>query len=127
QNIFIGSCRAQYIGIGGRSRYAKTTRDRNTGAGFQSDNQRWQSGELERLSRQMGGALFLSERFHERLHDGGKKFPARSCEVRTGERSRSRCERGHGPIAQGFLRERRTQFQIAGRPRRESLDRIWVG
>src|SRR5947199_9569280 len=75
----------------------------------------------------MGGALFLSERFHERLHDGGKKFPARSCEVRAGECSRSRCARGHAAIAQGVSRERRTQFQIAGRPRREALDRIWGG
>ncbi len=42
-------------------------------------------------------------------------------------RSHSWRERGHCAIAQGFLREGRAQFQIAGRSRRESLHRIWIG
>ena len=51
----------------------------------------------------MGRALFLSEGFHKRLHDGGAQFPARPCEVRRVSSGHSRRERGHRSIAQGFF------------------------
>src|SRR3979411_672467 len=74
----------------------------------------------------MGGALFLSEGFYERLHAGGEEFPARSREVREGRRSGFGGERGFGAIAQGFLRKGRTELQVAGRCRCESVGPVWI-
>src|SRR5439155_26764665 len=81
QNILIWNRRTDYIGIGASSRNAKATHRRNSSAGFQFDDRRWQPGQPERLSREMGRALFLPERFHERLHDGSEEFSARSHKV----------------------------------------------
>src|SRR5436309_13064815 len=73
----------------------------------------------------MGGALFLSERFHQRLHAGGEKLSARSVEVRKRRRDHPRRKRGHRAIAQGFLREGRTELQTVSRSGRQNRCGLW--
>src|SRR3954466_12627863 len=74
----------------------------------------------------MGRALFLSEGFHQWLHAGGEKLSARSFHVPERRRGDPRRERGHGAVAQGFLREGRIELQAAGRSRRKNGRGLWV-
>src|SRR5438128_7345856 len=69
-----------HVGLDG-SGVSTATGGRQGRAGFQSHDRRWVAGEPERLSRQMGSALFLYERFHERLHNGGAQFSTRPGQV----------------------------------------------
>ena len=64
----------------------------------------------------MGGALFLSERFHQWLHAGGAQLPARSRQIRAGRRSDPRGERGYRPIAQGFCAKEGLNFKLLADP-----------
>src|SRR5207249_11574882 len=59
-----------HVGLDG-SGVSTATGGRQGRARFQSHDRRWVAGEPERLSRQMGGYLFLPERFHLAFHDGG--------------------------------------------------------
>src|SRR5439155_16113347 len=70
----VSTCQSWHVRVDGSN--ANTTRSRQTCAGFQSHHWRRLAGKPERLSRQMGGALFLSERFHTWLYDGSAEFPA---------------------------------------------------
>src|SRR2546423_5102167 len=74
----------------------------------------------------MGSALFLSEGFHQRLHAGGEKLRARHVKISERRRSRIGGECGQRAIAQGFLREGRTQLQAARRSGREDGRGLWV-
>src|SRR6266403_2105486 len=73
-----------------------------------------QAPQPPRTSRQVGGALFLSQGFHQRLHRGSPEFPARSCSIRTEKCRHPRRQRPGRKLTPKVLRERRTALQTPG-------------